>query len=156
MNAKRSLKRRPLAPQSRAPAETPPAVSNAEGRTQNEEGQHKAESENSEGGSGKPGARKSYIVPRFATANRSLPGNHLRQVWETHRKSAPRIHLHPRQDAVLSPDEIAGKLSRSKPLVIKLIESGQLGAISIGTGKVKFYRVPAAEWEKFLRNRAAA
>ena len=56
---------------------------------------------------------------------------------------------------VLSPDEIAGKLNCSKPLVLKLIESGQLGAINIGTGRVKFYRVPAAEWEKFLRNRAA-
>lgn len=56
---------------------------------------------------------------------------------------------------VLSPDEIAGKLNCSKPLVLKLIESGQLGAINIGTGRAKFYRIPAAEWEKFLRTRAA-
>ena len=27
------------------------------------------------------------IGQRFGTANRSLPGNHLRQVWETHRQS---------------------------------------------------------------------
>ncbi len=63
--------------------------------------------------------------------------------------------LFDRNRTVLSPDEIAGKLNCSRQLVIKLIESGQLGAINIGTGKVKYYRVPAAEWEKFLRNRAA-
>ena len=57
----------------------------------------------------------------------------------------------------LSPDEIADKLSCTKAQVVRLIESGQLGAINVGTGKHKrFYRVPAAEWEKFLRTRAAA
>jgi len=56
---------------------------------------------------------------------------------------------------VLSPDEIADKLRCTKAHVLRLIESGQLGAIDVGTGKYKFYRVPAAEWEKFLRKRAA-
>lgn len=56
----------------------------------------------------------------------------------------------------LSTDEIAEKLRCTKAHVLRLIETGELGAVNIGTGKYKFYRVPAAEWEKFLRNRAAA
>ena len=55
----------------------------------------------------------------------------------------------------LSTDEIAEKLRCTKAHVLRLIESGELGAVNIGTGKYKFYRVPAAEWEKFLRSRAA-
>ena len=55
---------------------------------------------------------------------------------------------------MLSVEEIAVKLECSRALVIKLIECGDLGAINIGSGKVKFYRVPAAEWERFLRKRA--
>lgn len=55
----------------------------------------------------------------------------------------------------LSTDEIAEKLRCTKAHVLRLIETGELGAVNIGTGKYKFYRVPAAEWEKFLRKRAA-
>lgn len=55
----------------------------------------------------------------------------------------------------LSTDEIAEKLRCTKAHVLRLIETGELGAVNIGTGKYKFYRVPAAEWEKFLRNRTA-
>ena len=56
----------------------------------------------------------------------------------------------------LSTDEIAEKLRCTKAHVLRLIEAGELGAVNIGTGKYKFYRVPAAEWEKFLRKRTAA
>lgn len=55
----------------------------------------------------------------------------------------------------LNPEEIAKKLKCTKALIVKLIESGELGAINIGSGTVKFYRVPAAEWERFLRKRAS-
>lgn len=55
---------------------------------------------------------------------------------------------------VLHPEEIAARLKCTKAHVIKLIEGGGLGAINIGNGKTKFYRIPAAEWERFLRKRA--
>lgn len=55
---------------------------------------------------------------------------------------------------VLHPEEIAARLKCTKALIIKLIEGGDLGAINIGSGKTKFYRIPAAEWERFLRKRA--
>jgi excisionase family DNA binding protein len=56
---------------------------------------------------------------------------------------------------VLSLDEIAAKLDCSKRHIIQLIESGAIGAINIGRGRIKFYRVPIGEWEKFLRRRAS-
>lgn len=55
---------------------------------------------------------------------------------------------------VLYPEEIAEALKCTKALVVKLIEGGDLGAINIGSGKAKFYRIPAAEWERFLKKRA--
>ena len=55
---------------------------------------------------------------------------------------------------MISPEEIAAKLECSRTHVIHLIEGGDLGSINIGSGKIKFYRVPAAEWERFLRKRA--
>lgn len=63
--------------------------------------------------------------------------------------------LFERDRTVLYPEEIAARLKCTKALVIKLIEGGDLGAINIGSGKTKFYRIPAAEWEQFLRRRAS-
>jgi biotin operon repressor len=56
---------------------------------------------------------------------------------------------------MLSLEEIAAKLECSRAHVFNLIEGGDLGCINIGTGKTKYYRIPAAEWEKFLRKRAS-
>ena len=56
---------------------------------------------------------------------------------------------------MLSPEEIAAKLECSRTHVIHLIEGGDLGSINIGSGGHKFYRVPATEWERFLRKRAS-
>lgn len=61
--------------------------------------------------------------------------------------------LFPEGRTVLYVDEIACKLDCSKQHVLNLIDSGELGAINIGTASAKFYRVPVVEWEKFLRNR---
>ncbi len=55
---------------------------------------------------------------------------------------------------MLSPEEIAAKLECTRQHVMHLIEGGDLGSINIGNGKNKFYRVPAAEWERFLKKRA--
>lgn len=60
--------------------------------------------------------------------------------------------LFDRKRTVLYLDEIAEKLDCSKQHVINLIDEGKLGAINIGTSTARFYKVPVAEWEKFLRN----
>lgn len=62
--------------------------------------------------------------------------------------------LFDRKRTVLYVDEIADKLDCSKQHVLNLIESGKLGAINIGNEAAKFYRVPVAEWEKYLRSNA--
>ena len=63
--------------------------------------------------------------------------------------------LFDRNRTMLSPEEIAAKLECSRKHVDHLIEGGDLGGINIGTGKTKYYRIPAAEWERFLRKRAS-
>jgi len=55
---------------------------------------------------------------------------------------------------MLSVEEIAAKLECSRAHVINLIEGGDLGCVNIGAGKTKYFRIPAAEWERFLRKRA--
>ncbi len=78
---------------------------------------------------------------------------------QSNRLPTPRTELSSllfdRARTVLSLDEIAAKLDCSKQHVIQLVESGEIGAINIGRGRVKFYRVPSGEWEKFLRRRAS-
>jgi excisionase family DNA binding protein len=56
---------------------------------------------------------------------------------------------------MLSLEEIAARLECSRAHVFNLIEGGDLGCINIGTGKTKYYRIPASEWEKFLKKRAS-
>jgi excisionase family DNA binding protein len=56
---------------------------------------------------------------------------------------------------VLYVDEVAQKLDCSKQHVLNLIESGDLGAINIGTSTANFFRIPIGEWEKFLRKRSS-
>ena len=63
--------------------------------------------------------------------------------------------LFDRKRTVLYPDEIAERLNCTKQHVLNLIESGSLGAVNIGNGEAKFWRVPVGEWEKFLKARSS-
>jgi len=62
--------------------------------------------------------------------------------------------LFERGRTILGVEEIAAKLKCTRHHVIGLIESGELGGIDIrNRGKRSTYRVPATEWERFLRSR---
>ncbi|HSM84597.1 MAG TPA: helix-turn-helix domain-containing protein [Candidatus Limnocylindrales bacterium] len=50
--------------------------------------------------------------------------------------------------------EVAERLGATDQHVINLIDEGKLGAIDIGNGSRKFYRIPVTEWERFLKRRA--
>jgi len=63
--------------------------------------------------------------------------------------------LFDKERTMLSLEEIAAKLECSRAHVFNLIEGGDLGCVNIGTGKTKYYRIPAAEWERFLKRRAS-
>ena len=51
--------------------------------------------------------------------------------------------------------EVAERLQVTERHVIDLIEEGKIGAIDIGGGLRKFWRVPVTEFEKFLKKRAS-
>ena len=58
--------------------------------------------------------------------------------------------------SVLNVRECADKLSVTDQHIKNLIEEGELGAINAaGPGERKLYRVPAAEWAKFLSRRSS-
>ena len=57
--------------------------------------------------------------------------------------------------SVLYPGECAERLNVSLQHIIDLIDEGQLGAVNIGGGERKHYRIPVAEWEKFLKRRSS-
>ena len=49
--------------------------------------------------------------------------------------------------------EVAEGLEMTEQHVRDLIEEGKLGAVNIGNGSRKFWRIPVAEYEKFLKQR---
>jgi excisionase family DNA binding protein len=55
--------------------------------------------------------------------------------------------------AVITCREAAQSLSITEQSVMNLIESGQLGAINVGTKGKSFWRIPVTEFEKLLRKR---
>jgi excisionase family DNA binding protein len=61
--------------------------------------------------------------------------------------------IFPAGRTVLYVREVAEKLAITEQTVMNMIESGQLGAINIGVGGKKFWRVPVTEYEKLLRKR---
>ncbi len=56
---------------------------------------------------------------------------------------------------VLYVSEVAEKLDVTERHVIDLIEECKLGAVNIGGGSRKFWRIPVAEYEKFLKSRSS-
>lgn len=56
---------------------------------------------------------------------------------------------------VLYVAEVAERLEVTERHVRDLIDEGKLGAINIGGGEMKFWRIPVTEFEKFLRKRAS-
>lgn len=57
---------------------------------------------------------------------------------------------------VLYVSEVAEKLKVTDQHVIDLIEEGQFpGAINVGGGSKKFYRIPIESYERFLKSRQA-
>jgi len=56
---------------------------------------------------------------------------------------------------VLNLTECSAKLGVSKQHLLDLIDEGVLGGINIGNGKVKHYRIPVKEWERFLASRSS-
>lgn len=55
---------------------------------------------------------------------------------------------------VLYVAEVAEKLDVTEQHIHDLIDEGRLGAINMGGGTRKFWRIPVAEYEKFLRARS--
>ena len=55
------------------------------------------------------------------------------------------------QRVVISAGEFSKLIGSSKQHVLNLIDCGKLGAINIGTGMAKFWRIPVTERDKFLR-----
>jgi excisionase family DNA binding protein len=51
--------------------------------------------------------------------------------------------------------EVADRLQVTERHVRDLIDEGKLGAINIGGGNLKHWRVPTTEFEKFLRARSS-
>jgi len=51
--------------------------------------------------------------------------------------------------------EVAQRLEVTDQHVLDLIDEGQIGAVNIGGGQRKFWRVPATEFEKFLKSRSS-
>lgn len=51
--------------------------------------------------------------------------------------------------------EVAQRLEVTDQHVIDLIEEGNMGAINVGGGSRKFWRIPVAEYEKFLKKRSS-
>ncbi len=56
---------------------------------------------------------------------------------------------------VLCVGEVALGLGVTKQHVIDLIEEGVLGAIDVGGGGRKYWRVPVGEYERFVRRRVS-
>jgi len=54
---------------------------------------------------------------------------------------------------VLYVSEVAERLSITEQQVHDLIASGDLGAVDIGNGTRRFWRIPVVEYEKFLKRR---
>ena len=52
-------------------------------------------------------------------------------------------------------NEVALMLGATDQHVLNLIESGQLGAINIGNGSRKFWRIPLSECRAFMDERRA-
>jgi excisionase family DNA binding protein len=46
--------------------------------------------------------------------------------------------------------EVAERLGVTDRHIVSLIEEGRLGAINVGGGSRNFWRIPAAEFERFL------
>jgi excisionase family DNA binding protein len=51
---------------------------------------------------------------------------------------------------VVNLKECAAKLGVTDQHILNLIELGELGAVDVGTGKIRHYRIPVKEWEKYL------
>lgn len=57
------------------------------------------------------------------------------------------------QRTVLYVSEVAEKLEVTEQHVLDLIEECKLGAVNVGGGSRKFWRIPVGEYEKFLKTR---
>jgi len=53
---------------------------------------------------------------------------------------------------VLYVSECAEKIGVTDQHILNLIDCGKLRAINVGTSSRSFYRIPAEEWERYLRD----